>query len=50
MMDCRVKPGNDGSEFATVPALRSSVKNAAARPGHENLYPIRQPASAAKLW
>jgi hypothetical protein len=33
MVDCRVKPGNDGF-FGTVPALRSGMKNAAARPGN----------------
>ena len=34
-MDGRVKPGHDGSVFGTVPALRSGMKNAAPRPGHE---------------
>jgi hypothetical protein len=33
-VDGRDKPGHDGSVFGTIPALRSSVKNAAARPGH----------------
>jgi hypothetical protein len=33
-VDGRDKPGHDEFEFGTVPALRSSVKNAAARPGH----------------
>jgi hypothetical protein len=36
-MDGRVKPGHDQIEksvFVTVPALRSSVKNAPPRPGH----------------
>ncbi|MEA2889055.1 MAG: hypothetical protein QOD11_3415 [Bradyrhizobium sp.] len=33
-MDGRDKPGHDGSVFGTVPVLRSSVKNAASRPGH----------------
>src|SRR5438270_753572 len=37
-MDCRVKPGNDSWVFCTVPALRSGMKNAAARPGHEALH------------
>jgi hypothetical protein len=37
-MDGRVKPGHDGPVFGTVPALRSSVKNAAARPGHGTVY------------
>src|SRR5438270_263219 len=32
-MDCRAKPGNDRTELGTTPALRSSVKNAAAREG-----------------
>src|SRR4051794_21058482 len=40
-MDCRVKPGNDGSVRGTVPALRSSVKNAAARPGHASRLAVR---------
>jgi hypothetical protein len=35
MMDARVKPAHDEDYFVTVPALRSSVKNAAPRPGHE---------------
>jgi hypothetical protein len=35
MMDCRVKPGNDAAAFATVPVLRSGMKNAAPRPGRE---------------
>jgi hypothetical protein len=35
-MDGRVKPGHDASEFGTVPALRSGMKNAAPRPGHES--------------
>jgi hypothetical protein len=39
-MDVRVRRGHDGSVFGMVPALRGSVKNAAARPGHEHLYPI----------
>jgi hypothetical protein len=30
----RVKPGHDASEFLTVPALRSGMKNAAPRPGN----------------
>jgi hypothetical protein len=30
-MDCRIKPGNDGSVFVMVPALRSSAKNDASR-------------------
>jgi hypothetical protein len=34
-MDGRVKPGHDGSVFATVPVLRSGMKNAASRPGHD---------------
>jgi hypothetical protein len=33
-MDGRVKPGHDGSVFGTVPVLRSGMKNAAPRPGH----------------
>jgi hypothetical protein len=33
-MDGRDKPGHDGSVFGAVPVLRSSVKNAASRPGH----------------
>jgi hypothetical protein len=28
-------PAIDGSVFGTVPALRSGMKNAAPRPGHE---------------
>jgi hypothetical protein len=34
-MDGRDKPGHDGSVSGTVPALRSGMKNAAPRPGHE---------------
>jgi hypothetical protein len=36
-MDGRVKPGHDDSAFGTVPALRSGMKNAAPRPGHETM-------------
>src|SRR3954452_3953279 len=35
---CAAKPGSQRSSvFVTVPALRSSVKNAAPRPGHARL-------------
>jgi hypothetical protein len=34
MMDTRVKPAYDAVRV-TVPALRSGMKNAAPRPGHE---------------
>jgi hypothetical protein len=37
-MDGRYKPGHDGSVFGTVPALRSGMKNAAPRPGHETAF------------
>ena len=32
---CQDEPGHDGSVFGTVPALRSGMKNAAPRPGHD---------------
>ena len=46
-MDGRVKPGHDGSVLGTVPALRSGMKNAAPRPGHETYAAALCRASSA---
>src|SRR3954447_18655588 len=52
-MDARVKPAHDDSVvFRTVPAPRSSVKNAAARPGHGayvSTSPVLEPLAAESL-
>jgi hypothetical protein len=40
-MDCRVKPGNDGSVFVAAEVLQRTVKNGAAlRPGHAAGRPV----------
>ncbi len=46
-MDARVKPGYDGLAFGAVPALRSGMKNAAPRPGHETYAAALCRASSA---
>jgi hypothetical protein len=41
MMDCRVKPGNDGLVFITAPALQRTASQelrAALRPGNEKNF------------
>jgi hypothetical protein len=43
-VDARDTPGHDERiVFGTVPALRSGMKNAAPRPGHESAGPALQP-------
>src|SRR5258707_10934788 len=44
---CAAEPGPyQAPAFVTVPALRSGMKNAAPRPGHESDYALNQPLAS----
>jgi hypothetical protein len=44
---CAAEPGPyQAPAFVTVPALRSGMKNAAPRPGHDSGYALNQPLAS----